>query len=94
MNLWRETNVAKWDSEYDFPAVQEGDVTLSVIPHSRPSGMTGLVMNTRSGDVDPGLLLWLAGRPGMTLADPSRWYLLARGPTSLAPISAKTPAAT
>jgi len=48
VNLWRETNVAKWESEYDFPAVQEGDVTLSVIPHSRPSGMTGLVMNTRS----------------------------------------------
>ncbi|GIT90683.1 ABC transporter substrate-binding protein [Jannaschia pagri] len=43
----RETNAARWERDYDFPAVRAGDVTLSAIPHQRPSGMRGLVMNTR-----------------------------------------------
>lgn len=43
----RETNAVKWAQEYDFPRVQSGEVVKSVIPHQRPSGMTGLVMNTR-----------------------------------------------
>ena len=45
--LTRETNVARWDSQYDFPLVTSGEVVLDVIPHQRPSGMTGFVMNTR-----------------------------------------------
>ena len=45
----RETNAQKWATQYDFPAVQSGDVIKSVIPHERPSGMTGFVMNTRRG---------------------------------------------
>ena len=44
----REFNVARWESQYDFPLVQSGDVVLSVLPHQRPSGMTGFVMNTRN----------------------------------------------
>ena len=47
VNSNREFNVARWDSQYNFPAVQDGDVVLSVLPHQRPSGMTGFVMNTR-----------------------------------------------
>lgn len=47
VNTNREFNVARWDSQYDFPRVQSGDVVLSVLPHQRPSGMTGFVMNTR-----------------------------------------------
>ncbi len=47
VNLTRETNVARWDSQYNFPLVESGDIVLSVIPHQRPSGMTGFVMNTR-----------------------------------------------
>ncbi|ARU00805.1 extracellular solute-binding protein [Yoonia vestfoldensis] len=43
----REFNVARWDGQYDFPAVRNGDVVLSVLGHERPSGMTGFVMNTR-----------------------------------------------
>ena len=45
---WRETNPAKWASEFDFPAVRAGEVVLSEIPHQRPSGIMGLVMNTRN----------------------------------------------
>ena len=43
----REFNVARWDAQYDFPKMENGDYTKSVLPHSRPSGMTGFVMNTR-----------------------------------------------
>ncbi len=47
VNSNREFNVARWESQYNFPAIQNGDVVLSVLPHQRPSGMTGFVMNTR-----------------------------------------------
>ncbi len=47
VNSNREFNVARWESQYNFPAVQDGDVVLSVLPHGRPAGMTGFVMNTR-----------------------------------------------
>ena len=47
INSNREFNVAKWDSQYNFPAMEAGDVVRSILPHERPSGMTGFVMNTR-----------------------------------------------
>jgi peptide/nickel transport system substrate-binding protein len=47
-STYRETNAAKWATQYSFPAVERGDVVLSDIPHQRPTGMNGLVMNTRS----------------------------------------------
>ena len=47
IDTMRETNPAKWARDYDFPRVRSGEVVLSEIPHRRPSGMTGLVMNTR-----------------------------------------------
>jgi len=50
LSTMRETNAADWDTEYDFPRMQSGEVVRSIIPHQRPSGMTGLVMNTRDGD--------------------------------------------
>lgn len=43
----REFNASKWNTQYNFPAVERGDVVKSVIPHQRPSGITGFVMNTR-----------------------------------------------
>lgn len=46
-DTFRETNAAKWARDYDFPAVRDGRVVLSEIPHRRPSGISGLVMNTR-----------------------------------------------
>jgi peptide/nickel transport system substrate-binding protein len=47
VDSFRESSAAKWQTAYDFPAVAEGQIVKSEIPHSRPSGMTGLVMNTR-----------------------------------------------
>jgi peptide/nickel transport system substrate-binding protein len=48
----RESNADKWDNVYDFPAVRRGDIVKSEIPHQRPSGITGLVMNTRRSPFD------------------------------------------
>ncbi|MCR8723923.1 extracellular solute-binding protein [Frigidibacter sp. ROC022] len=45
---FREGNAAKWDSQYDFPRVTSGEVVKSLIPHKRPSGIRGYVMNTRN----------------------------------------------
>jgi peptide/nickel transport system substrate-binding protein len=47
LSTMRETSAAKWAEQYDFPAVAEGSIVKSEIPHQRPTGMTGLVMNTR-----------------------------------------------
>ncbi|MCB2129246.1 MAG: ABC transporter substrate-binding protein [Rhodobacteraceae bacterium] len=45
---FRESNAAKWLSRYDFPAVQSGEIIKAEIANQRPSGITGLVMNTRN----------------------------------------------
>ncbi|TMV65351.1 ABC transporter substrate-binding protein, partial [Thioclava sp. BHET1] len=47
LGVYREGSAAKWGNSYDFPAVRAGRVVKSEIPHHRPSGMAGLVMNTR-----------------------------------------------
>lgn len=47
IDTWRETNSARWARDYGFPAVTSGAVVRSEIPHQRPSGITGLVFNTR-----------------------------------------------
>jgi peptide/nickel transport system substrate-binding protein len=47
VSAYREANISKWLSSYDFPAVQSGDVVKAEIPHGRPSGIEGFVMNTR-----------------------------------------------
>ncbi|MFB9223525.1 extracellular solute-binding protein [Paracoccus cavernae] len=48
IDVWRELVAAKWDRDFTFPAVSDGSVTKSEIPHHRPSGIMGLVMNTRN----------------------------------------------
>ncbi len=47
-NVYREGNAAKWASQYDFPRVQSGEIVKSIIPHKRPSGIRGFVMNMRN----------------------------------------------
>lgn len=48
IDTYREGNANKWQTAYDFPAVATGEVVREEIPHSRPSGITGLVMNGRN----------------------------------------------
>ncbi|MCR9086547.1 MAG: extracellular solute-binding protein [Rhodobacteraceae bacterium] len=47
ITTFREGNPARWADSYDFPAVTTGAVVKSEIPHERPTGINGLVMNTR-----------------------------------------------
>jgi peptide/nickel transport system substrate-binding protein len=47
ITAYREDNLAKWASNYDFPAIASGDMVKLEVPHDRPSGIIGLVMNTR-----------------------------------------------
>jgi peptide/nickel transport system substrate-binding protein len=47
INAYREDNLAKWASRYDFPAITDGSMVKLEVPHDRPSGIIGLVMNTR-----------------------------------------------
>lgn len=46
-SLWIETNPAKWQTNFDFPAVTAGKIKLAELPHKRPSGIEGFAMNTR-----------------------------------------------
>ncbi len=52
LSIWREPNPARWRDSYDFPAVREGRIRRAEIPHGRPSGMDGLVINTRRPPFD------------------------------------------
>ncbi|MES2667320.1 MAG: extracellular solute-binding protein [Pseudomonadota bacterium] len=47
ISSFRETNAAKWLTNYSFPDVTSGRIVKSEIPHSRPSGIEGFVFNTR-----------------------------------------------
>ncbi|MFT4961254.1 MAG: peptide/nickel transport system substrate-binding protein [Paracoccaceae bacterium] len=47
LSVIREFNAEKWQSLFNFPAVKRGDIVKSEFSHKRPSGMTGLVMNSR-----------------------------------------------
>jgi peptide/nickel transport system substrate-binding protein len=47
ITAYREDNLAKWASRYDFPAIASGEMVKLEVPHDRPSGIIGLVMNTR-----------------------------------------------
>lgn len=51
-DVYREGNAEKWATLYDFPAAERGDVVLSEIAHKRPTGIEGLVMNTRRAPFD------------------------------------------
>ncbi len=47
IDTYRESNPAKWISNFDIPPVQSGEIIKAEIPHQRPSGIDGLVFNTR-----------------------------------------------
>jgi len=47
ISAYREDNLARWASRYDFPAITDGKMVKLEVPHDRPSGIIGLVMNTR-----------------------------------------------
>ena len=48
VQVWRELSPQKWLTEFNYPATSTGDILKSEIPNGRPSGIMGLVMNTRN----------------------------------------------
>ena len=42
-----ETDPARWQTAYDFPALRDGRVVKETFPNGLPKGMDGLVFNTR-----------------------------------------------
>ncbi len=52
LTSYREGNAGKWATQYDFPRVRSGEVVQSLIPHQRPTGITGFAMNTRRAPFD------------------------------------------
>ncbi len=48
----REFNAETWARQYNFPAVQNGDVVKTEISNQKPSGITGFAMNTRRAPLD------------------------------------------
>ncbi|TCM81509.1 extracellular solute-binding protein [Rhodovulum steppense] len=47
IDIYRESSAARWQSAYDFPAIATGRIVKAEIPHARPTGISGLVMNGR-----------------------------------------------
>lgn len=52
LSYLREFNAEKWARDYNFPAVESGEIVLSEIPSGRPSGITGFAMNIRKPPFD------------------------------------------
>ena len=52
VNFTREFSESRWESQYNFPRVQSGEVVKEILTHQRPSGMTGFAMNTRRAPFD------------------------------------------
>ena len=47
VDIFIEENSGRWASQYDFPAVARGDIVKETVKTRLPSGMFGIVMNTR-----------------------------------------------
>ncbi|MCJ8335286.1 MAG: extracellular solute-binding protein [Epibacterium sp.] len=47
LSAMREFNAHKWDTAYDFDTVLNGSAIKTEIPNQKPSGMTGIALNTR-----------------------------------------------
>lgn len=52
ISYYREFNAETWASGYNFPAVNAGAIVKSEVPHQKPSGITGFVMNMRRAPFD------------------------------------------
>ena len=47
LSVFREGSISRWKNSYNFSRMQSGDILQTEIPHQRPSGIKGFVMNTR-----------------------------------------------
>ncbi|MFN3701447.1 MAG: extracellular solute-binding protein [Alphaproteobacteria bacterium] len=51
-DIRRESDIGRWSSGYDFPALTQGRVVKDAIPHQRPERVNALIMNTRRAPFD------------------------------------------
>lgn len=51
-DIRRESDVAKWSNNYDFPAIKSGEIIKQALPHSRPERTRGFIFNTRRAPFD------------------------------------------
>ena len=47
IDIWFETSPQRWQSGFNFPAAQEGQIVKQNIPLGTPSGLKAFVLNTR-----------------------------------------------
>lgn len=52
VSYYHETDPVQWQDRYDFSRVQNGNVKKYQIPHGRPSGLEGVVLNMRKPPFD------------------------------------------
>ena len=48
VDIWRELSSRKWETEFNFPRITSGQAIKAEISNQRPSGIVGLVMNSRN----------------------------------------------
>lgn len=51
-DIRRESNIAKWSKNYDFPAIASGKTIKQALPHGRPEKAHGFIFNTRRAPFD------------------------------------------
>jgi len=68
IDIYAEGSATKWARGYDFPAVRSGDVVKETFTPKTPSGMLGIVFNTRKGMFDN-----LKLRQGLALVFDFEW---------------------
>ncbi|MEO1457724.1 MAG: extracellular solute-binding protein [Pseudomonadota bacterium] len=52
VQMFSDGDPVRWAEGYDFPAIADGRLTRTELAHSRPTGMTGFVFNTRRSPLD------------------------------------------
>lgn len=52
LDLRRESDIAKWATSYNYPAVTSGSVKAEALKHGRPERTRGLIFNTRRPPFD------------------------------------------
>jgi ABC-type oligopeptide transport system substrate-binding subunit len=51
-DIRRESDIAKWSQNYDFPAIEDGTIIKQALPHGRPEKTQGFIFNTRRAPFD------------------------------------------
>ena len=51
-DIRRESNIAKWSKDYDFPAIETGETLKQELAHGRPEKAQGFIFNTRRKPFD------------------------------------------